>query len=715
MNFNMKIRTIALTSAFLLSVGAAFAEDQANLVNQQKSLLETLDSLNKAVLGLRVNGTAKAGGSTSMASSDNFAEESPTQENQAFTDVDLRFGANPSAETHIDVRMRLHKDWQSAYDENNNPIIGHWFSYDGTILNKHLDFNLGYMRVGYSPLTISTPRPDLLQEPEIFTSRRIEALERRNLDTTDRRLMQGLNAVYHSGSFGPVDNVTMQLTGARLRNTAKKGDQVFFDFDFSDRYLFGARLGLEAYGFYLGGNLVNLSDRKLSTRTHAIVAGDTVIFDYDRVISGEFGFDSKKLLSSLPVSFGLNGEFAMSNWEADYDYMGKGTEDEYYQYLGTGFNAQGEEETIVYIKKGSKATDVRMNAELGDSKGQSFYVEPFVKGDIANVDFSVKAAYMQTDEKFWSEMAATPNFQGGAVVLNANALYTSPVDSLVMSAYGSSSLENLYFNVYNTKNLEAGNLMTSNSKNVLSSKDENVKYMYSRLENNYKVGHFYRNGYNAAMLKHEEIGDALFVLDPTVSLALPFGRVTPDRKGVTASIDVNWNDAITFNARFAKLAQEKLIDVNTGAEATNNYMQYAAGAGVDIGRLANLNRMLLFQGSYEHGEEDSYMERKTDRIIAGGTFDVWGPIGIRVGYQSVKKEFGLGMPLAAGLYITGTTESLVLGGLRLKIAPLSYVTLQGGVLTNELEYNAYGADGVAIPCKLSIDKTVLTADVTVNF
>jgi hypothetical protein len=88
------------------------------------------------------------------------------------------------------------------------------------------------MRVGYTPLTISTPQPDLLQEPEILASHRVEALARRNLDTTDRRLLHGLNAEYNSGKIGVVDNVSMQITGARLRNVAKKTDQVFFDFDF---------------------------------------------------------------------------------------------------------------------------------------------------------------------------------------------------------------------------------------------------------------------------------------------------------------------------------------------------------------------------------------------------------------------------------------------------------------------------------------------------
>lgn len=738
MNFNMKIQTIALTSAFLFSAGSAFAADQDSLVSQQKSMLETLDSLNDAVLGLRVNGTAKAGLNTSIASSDNIADNSPTQENQAFTDVDLRFGANPSAETHIDVRVRLHKDWQSSYDENNNPIIGHWFSYDGSILNNHLDFNLGYMRVGYTPLTISTPRPELLQEPEIFAARRVEALDRRNLDTTDRRLMHGLNAVYQSGSIGAVDNVTMQLTGARIRNTAKKGDQVFFDFDFSDRYLFGARLGIDLFGIHLGGDLVNLSDRKLSARTHAIATGDTVIYDYNRVYAGELGFDSKKFLPSLPVSFGFNGEFAMSAWEADFDYMGKSTKDEYVQGEGFGIiNLLGEEDSLLYVKKITKSTDVRLNDDLDDNTGKSFYVEPFVKGDIANVDFSVKVGYMQTDENFWSEMASTPNYQGGSIILNANAIYSTPVDSLIMATFGSASLENLYFNVYNTKNLEATDLMTSNTSNVLSAKDENVKYMYSRLDNNYKVGHFYRNAYTATVLKHQEVAADMFLLDPTVSLALPFGMATPDRKGVIAKGDLNWNDAVTFNVRVEMLNQANLVvgyeidqansvvdQVSEGLTDThyaykeivdeNKFMRYAAGLGVDFGRILGLDRKLLIQGSYDHAEEDKYLKRKSDRIMAGGTFDVWGPIGVLAGYQSFKKEFGETVPVGT-VAVTEVAESLILGGVRVKIAPLSYVSLQGGLLMNEIKYNTVNAAGEPTTGSLSIDKTVLAADVTVNF
>ena len=394
----------------MLSAATAFAaENQTEVVTQQKSLLEKLDSLNAAVLGLKINGTAKAGVLASFASSDQYADNSPTQENQAFTDVNLRLTARPSSETMIDVQLRLHKDWQSAYDENNNPVIGHWFSYDGTILNKHVDFNLGYMRVGYTPLTINTPQTEVLQEPEIFAEKRREALAQRNLDTTSRRLLHGLNVAYQSGSVGAVDNITAQLTGARLRNTAKKADQLFFDFDFSDRYLLGARAGVEAYGAHVGLNYVNAFDRKQTRRSKDLDDLDTIYYEKNQVFSADIAFDSKKVLPQLPITFGLNGEFAMSNWKVDRDYNYNGKKVSY--RVGQASDASGKQ--FAYVKSSLEADPHYVNEEYLDLDGKSFYADVFAKGNISDVDFKVSAGYFQTDSNFWSEMASSPVYQVG--------------------------------------------------------------------------------------------------------------------------------------------------------------------------------------------------------------------------------------------------------------------------------------------------------------
>lgn len=725
MMFNKKISAFGLTSAIALSAATAFAaENQTEVVTQQKSLLEKLDSLNAAVLGLKINGTAKAGVLASFASSDQYADNSPTQENQAFTDVNLRLTARPSSETMIDVQLRLHKDWQSAYDENNNPVIGHWFSYDGTILNKHVDFNLGYMRVGYTPLTINTPQTEVLQEPEIFAEKRREALAQRNLDTTSRRLLHGLNVAYQSGSVGAVDNITAQLTGARLRNTAKKADQLFFDFDFSDRYLLGARAGVEAYGAHVGLNYVNAFDRKQTRRSKDLDDLDTIYYEKNQVFSADIAFDSKKVLPQLPITFGLNGEFAMSNWKVDRDYNYNGKKVSY--RVGQASDASGKQ--FAYVKSSLEADPHYVNEEYLDLDGKSFYADVFAKGNISDVDFKVSAGYFQTDSNFWSEMASSPVYQGRSTILNAGALYSdSSYADLILGTFGASSLENLYFSVYNSTTLQAGNLMSSGKKNILSEfgslESPNLFY---RLDNNYKNGHFYRNGYTSNIAKKREL-DPLTVLDPSVGLALPLGMATPDRKGITAKADVNWADKVYFNARVNLVTQGNLPSFDAeGNPITieNKFTEFAVGLGVDAGALAGLDRKILVQGSFSNGSEDSYLNRKVNRIVAGVTADVWGPISVLAGFQMYEKKFGdNGYTVAstdengtiiAAAAVTKVSEQLIMGGVRVKLAPISYLTVQYGMLKNDLDFNVAGLTGL-VAKQISISKNVILADVTVNF
>ncbi len=707
MNSNMKKFVILPAMALLFSAGYAAAEGQDSIVQQQKSLIEKLDSLNDAVLGLRINGTAKAGVNVSKAKSDQFASESPTQENQANTDVNLVLTAHPTSETQIHLEMRLHKDWQNAYDENNNPVIGHWFSYDGTILNKHLDFNLGYMRVGYSPLTLFTPQPDLLQEPEIFAEKRVYALAQRNLDTTSKRLMQGVNAEYHSGEMGVIDDIMLQATGSRMRNIGKKNDQVFFDFDYTDRYVYGGRAGIGLMGAYVGVNYVDAFDRFLSRRSMVLEGEDTVYYEDNRVFSGEIGFTSQKLLPNLPFTFGVKGEMAKSNWEVERDYLVPAMDSSYAINQSYYLNPEGARDSIVYLASTYKKITKTKNESYGKRHGGSFYVEPFVQGNIVDIDFNLKAQYIQVDDDFWSEMASTPSYRGGATVLNSNALYGSANDSMLMANFGASSLENLYFSVYNSNSLNATNLLTSGKKNVNGNTSES-SYLYSRLNNNYKNAHFYRNGYSASVLKRLEMGELLSLLDPTVDLAQPYGLATPDRKGFTLSLDLKWNDAVTLNGRFKQLEQEKTV------EKTNTYTEMAGGLGIDVGVLLNLDRHLIVQGSYAYSAEDEFLKRNAGRVIAGATLDVWGPFAVLAGYQAYERHLGKGVALSDNLQIKSSKEALLLGGLRMKIAPLSYVSLQYGVLNNELGYSWNDESGSGSK-KISIDKNVIVADVTVNF
>ena len=714
MILNKKI-SFGLASAVLFSAATAFAEGES-VEQQQLSLLQKLDSLNAAVLGLKLNGSIKAGGLTSMAKSDQFSDDSPTQENQGYTDANLVLTARPSSETQIHLELRLHKDWQSAYDENNNPVIGHWFSYDGSILNKHLDFNLGYMRVGYTPYTLYTPQQKLLQEPEIFAQKRVEALAMRNLDTTSNRLMQGLNADFHSGNVGPLSDIHAQATGARMRNTAKKTDQVFFDFDFSDRYFYGLRLGADAFGAHLGVNYTDVFDREKSRRSRKIASTDTVYYEDNAVFSAELGFDSKDLLSSLPVSFGLNGEFAKSWWNVSRDYLKSESKEE---YSLMEYNSKADQSiknmtdtSFAYLKKNTVTEDVNVNEEMIDEGGMAFYVEPYVNVNVAGIEGALKVMYLQNDEKFWSEMASSPVYRGGATVLNANAMFKDANYTNLVDEFGMASLENMYFSIYNSNPLQATNLMTSYSKNVLTDNEES-NFMYSRLFNNYKNAHFYRNGYNADVLKRLELADqnkALFLMDPANDMALPMGVATPDRKGLNVTLDLNWNSAVELNAIFGMIST-----VSSDVEEIK-YTRYGAGLGVDVGRIVGLDRKIKIQGSYDHSEEDKGLQRKNDRIMAGLNVDVIGPVALLAGYQMSTREFGVVFPVSEFAAINKAEESLLLVGPRVKISPNSYLSVQYGMLTDKVTFLGFDAATAAYANQeLSIDKNVIIADVTVNF
>jgi hypothetical protein len=221
------------------------------------------------------------------------------------------------------------------------------------------------------------------------------------------------------------------------------------------------------------------------------------------------------------------------------------------------------------------------------------------------------------------------------------------------------------------------------------------------------------------------------VLDPSVGLALPLGLATPDRKGINAKVDVNWADKVFFNARVNLVTQGSVPGLDDAGNVTtveNKFTEFAVGLGLDAGNLAQLDRKILVQGSLAKGKEDAYLKRETTRLVAGVTADVWGPISLLAGFQMYEKKFGdngygivseteegYSTVLAS---VTKTTEMLIMGGVRVKLAPISYLTIQYGMLQNDLDFSVpvLGPAGLSLVGKnISINKNVILADVTVNF
>jgi hypothetical protein len=403
----------------------------------------------------------------------------------------------------------------------------------------------------------------------------------------------------------------------------------------------------------------------------------------------------------------------MSWWDVDAEYLFKNPTTET-QIKEVTVPDEAGMKTIVYVSTALKATNNdRTTIDYLDDKGSALNAELFAKGSFSKLNFDVSGRYLMNDKEFWSELASTPNYTGNGVIFNANALY-GDADQALVKQFASGNLENLYFTVYNTDLLTAATLMSSGTATVLSGSSESTN-LYYRLYNNFKLAHFYRNGYDANTMKKLEAAEAVLMMDPSVNLAMPLGLATPDRKGISASLDVDWDDAITLNARFSQYTAEA---------SDNKYTTIGAGLGVDVGRLVpSLERKLVVQGSFEKATEDTFLKRSSQRIVGGLTADIWGPIALQAGVQMLTKKFegdmfgaGIaGLPVGTS-FVQQVDEMLLLAGPKVRIAPESYIVVRYGMIKNSIDYQGLNADASAYEKKeLSIDKNLITAEVTVNF
>ena len=216
----MGYKTILLSS--LLAASVVFAQeetkDTASVESRQLSLLEKLTNYEANALGFAINGNAKAGYLHSSISSDALTDDSQLSEASAYTRMNMVFSVRPSSESVAKFDLRFHKDWQNAHREGNNSPITTWWSYDGYSINKHMKFNLGHMRVAYTPLTVYQAMPDFIFEPTILAEHRQEVMADKNLD--------GSNFAGRDLSYANFDYASLKkanLSYANLDHASFKG------------------------------------------------------------------------------------------------------------------------------------------------------------------------------------------------------------------------------------------------------------------------------------------------------------------------------------------------------------------------------------------------------------------------------------------------------------------------------------------------------------
>jgi len=678
---------VVITLVLFLSL-LSFAQETDAVESRQKAVLLALDSIEENVMGFSLNGRAKGGMLSSTLKSDALPNAEDVAENSMFSDFLLGISVRPSSETKASFDLRFHKDWQSAYREGNNSPVIRWWSYDGNILEKRLKFNLGTMRLAYTPLTVYLPEPELIMEPEIFYNLKKDAMEERYLDGSNRRLLQGLNAEYRV-SLGVIDTVLMQ--GSILRLKRNQISKISYDFDpLNDRYSTAARLGFKISGLSIGVNDVYTFDRVSSS----VRLGDSLNNEKNNVLSFELGYNGKKLLEG-PVNFGVNAEYAISRWQYGMYTRTRIKE--------TGIKWEGIDSLIPSnTLPGSGNIEFYPHPYIDSSKTEYTFIgrdEQFNKGALLASAFvsykqnpfeaKLSGHFLNTDKDFESELAASPAYLPNLPILNSHADLTSSA----FEQFRSGSLESMYYSLYYSLPMNAITIV-SGKQGVPEEIVGNEIYKSKNLYNNYKFSQYYNNAYTQrTYTRYERARDSIvYRLDPAVNLALPYGYATPDRSGGDADLNFVWNKAVSVKGVFGKYSSSE-----------SDYTRLGGGLEVNIANLADLSKAFVISASYEQNKEENGRYNPTvDRIMAGAKIGIWRGLSLLCGFQQLDKTF----EKAYMDIVDQTNERLIIGGPQIKISEGADFSLLGGLLSNSIKGGG---------TELNLDKYTVSGVVTVGF
>jgi len=721
------IAILLLSAGSLITPAFAQVSEQASLQDRQELMLDKLDSMENSQAGFSIQGEIRGAWENSTISAEPWTDFSgnlieqpaaqPSEEASAFTQANLMMIARPTAESRAITKIRIHRDWQNSYEEGPNPFQVNWFSYEGEISDR-LVFRLGDFHTQYTPFTMQTPMPEILQEPEIFLRGKKDAMEERNLQGSDR-LLQGLLVDYNSRDLSIFENIQVKANLARVRNIPKKSDQIWFDFDEIDRYTYGGRLGLSLFGATLGANYMNLFDRVKSGRNFESYHAFSALTGYNReletntVFSTDFMFDAGKLLNTSTFSAGVKAELALSNYKEEWDVRKTRTETESVMGNTNTYTPDGQLVTEYYLQTNVvEKTDWETRA-IRDLDDQALIAGVFGAFRLPKVvDASLEVNMLDVGADFTSDLAQSTGWTGGEI-LNTQT-------DLTQAAPMSTTFEALYFSQHQVNPLTIRNSMQDPSFSG-----------YYALSNNFEKEHFIRNGYsNVVTTKTErEIAAPATFYSSKLDLALPEGHATANRTGLDLNLDV-WalDNRIQFQALTRMMDEKEAREMFTLTQdpalagSKISFTELGTGLAVYINEFIGWSDKINLQVGYKQSEKkqgDLGMSYKVNNISAGLRAGFLNRFALLAGFQTLNGTFTPldGAIVAAypslGGYAQGVedNETLWMVGFEVELAKGSYLILERGMLENTSTLSAEGVSDIIN--EQSRDLT--TAEVRVRF
>ncbi len=637
---------------------------------------DTLRKLEDEEIGVSLTGKAKSEFLRSALSGESANPEHPVGENAAFTQADIGLIARPSAHTRGRVYFRVHQDWQNHYPEGPNPISTRWFDYGGSIIDGKVEFAIGDVLQKYSPLTIYSPEPELLYEPEIFARRRQNAMDEWFL-ADNRRPIQGLNAVYRQG-LGEVLGFEAGLTGGRLRSADPGvGLGWLFNTGPTEKFMGGTFLKLRAFeALEIGGTHVRAVDDIGSSRARSNVHFTSskgvlpqVLYENVLVNAINLNFDGEHLLASRNLTLKLGLEVAFSNYRRSREGL-----DTLGYYPDSTLNPQsGMWTPISRPLTGPKLIELQaldgnaLNAglEAGYTSGESLFA------------VGLKVGFLRNGNDFVNDLAQSPAFIGGRVLNSKNG---------VEGIGGYSTFDALYHHVYNVDPIT--NINTSEFWG------QGAAYQYNGTNNWYRAPTF-KNSYTRSTLTKLERESLAGALDPHVQLLLPYGPATPNRSGLTLDLEASFLESkIEVRGLYAGLQELEGRDMDTLITSIATYGRLGGGLSVQAGEFLKLSRPLALSGSYiregrnqpaftDKGISVSQQDFQSAMVNAGVQVGVSNNLILSAGYQQIASNPYRETARDAG---SRTFDELDLVqsqwsvGLEIKLTHGAYVTAEYGVL-----------------------------------
>jgi len=703
---NMK-KTLAAVLVTSIAASASVAQNQ--------ELIESkVDSIN-AKRGLEIGGSIRAVAQSSSFKNDqdpSAKNKLPTVEKGEFVTGDLSFGFRPYENVRANAIIRLEGGMQEYFASAAKSVSASWVNVEGNIGNSFY-WVVGDFRQEYSPLTLFSPGIDIMYEPQVFARKRYMAQKEQLLEGNQRNL-QGANIQFRKDLNPALGQVRAEAIFARLNRTAvldlggAEGNILPKD------SAWGASQASNTDKWMAAGNIELLPFNKSAyfgvTPMYVFDNEDTYSYTYRRkdgesnnpyekqsinpfelnpqntmVVSARAGADFGSILGNKNLILDGTAEFAMS--------MDKAYKVDSLKYV----DEEGEEAMLLnFTEQDLNGMAVLVNLNVG------------YQTDKWGVKVAVDGVY--NDSSWFNNLAQSPSFF-------AQRILNSDRDGNTVKYAVNSPLYSSFDALYN---------FNPKFSPVTTGMGTNDDAFRAGQTNSYSIANYNKNSWTANVYTRNQLALLETLSDPALQMSLPNGLATSNRAGARATLTANYGEAVEFQGMFSYFQQvsgvsQQIINDYAGNTLSANYkpatyMEFGAGAKVDVFKLLGFTKPLEVSGSYKHSERaldtdnwaafglvDESTSLKSDFINAGLYVQYLPRLGVNLGFQMINSEmtslnqlvnFGVGYKNPK----VSSSQMQWMVGFDYNIAKNAWLAINFGMVSVSNDYNtskSLAADGAS--------------------